>query len=144
MTLFTDPTVESQIIALRAYLEAGSSCWLNLFTNDLTLAADKTNPLLYVQPAYVGYGRIALLGTWSAPVREEPGLWRIQTGPWSFPVNAGGFSETLFGWNLQRGGEIIAAEKLPLPITLNPGRLGPTLILRLRQGTQSLICSGRA
>jgi hypothetical protein len=135
-----DGVAQQQALDLRAWLNGGTDCWLELWTNPLTLNPSMTSPTLYQVAVYPGYVPIGTLGLWPAPVRLQPGVWYVEGGPWQFAANGGSGTYTLAGWRLRRQGKVIYAESFDALISLAPGGTGPALLPRLTVGSQSVLC----
>lgn len=141
MIVAMDDANEATLLGLKAWLDSATFNWLCLYTNNITLAPNQGNPLLFIEASYGGYTRQGLFGSWSAPVQDTPGRWAIQSGPWTFPLNTGATFGPVYGWFLLRDSRVVYAEAFDGPLTVTTGRLGPTLIPRLTQGSQSVVCS---
>jgi hypothetical protein len=143
MIVQSSDVCEMYLQALLAWIAAGPSFWLCLYSNDLPLSPDSENPLSYVEASYGGYARFGTPGSWGSVIRDNPGIYHIQSGAWTFNVNTGPVAQNVFGWFLLRGTRVVFAERFGgAPIIINVGSPGPTLLLQLTQGAQSVICPG--
>lgn len=140
MIVQSDDVCQALLFGLKDWLNAGPTNWLRLYTNGIGLSPAKQDPGLYVQATYGGYAQLAVLGSWQDPFRESEGVWRLESGPHAFQLNAGDFAQDVRGWYLVRGDRVILAEEFPTPIPVAVGATGPTILVRVTQGSQSVVC----
>ena len=143
MMVQTDAAVQQASTDFKAWLDAGPSNWLRLYVNDFTPSPASTDPVVFIEATYPAYAQLALLGSWSAPLRVTPGVWQISSGPWTFATNGGGVAVTIHGWYLVRDTTVVMAERFPTPMVIQPGHFGPALLLAPQTGDQELLCSGQ-
>ncbi len=142
MIVQSDDACQAYLAGLLAWIAAGVSFDLHLYSNDALLSPANMDPLQFVETTYGDYAWIATKGAWGSPIRDSAGLWHLASGPWTFQRNTGTSPGLAYGWYIQRGPRVVFAERFPGPATILPGLLGPTLIIRLSQASQSVICPG--
>lgn len=121
----TDPEIETQLTAVQArYNAAGAE--LGLFTDTDVDPVGSLNPELvlgdFIEPVLTGYARVDLEGTWTAPARDEAGVWSIQTEIFTIAVDPAETGNVdVYGVILILGGDLVAFGLFDAPFNWSDG-----------------------
>lgn len=132
--LFSNPFLLGRATTLRSFLNAGLH--LRLFTNSLT--PTPATPLsAFTEATFTGYASIPLSGQFGVPVLLTDGLWQIDSGVLTWSCT-GGPGQTINGWYIDDGSQMLACQLLDTPIVLGSGGVY-TLEIRPQEVTQSIL-----
>jgi len=95
----------------RALLSAGT--WLQLFQNTPDLTHDLAITQ-FQQANFPGYVPIDISAQWRLPLKAGNGIWVFAMPDQLFPVTADD-PQFVYGWFMNRGGEIMAAKYFETP-----------------------------
>jgi len=119
-----DDELESQINQVRTRLNT-VDVNLRLFTEDEDPIPTKQDRTDYSEPVYEGYAAVSLVGEWTVPTRDQAGVWVTSTNVYEFEIDEGeggeDDEETIQGLFVEKDDRVIAAGRLPVPVTLIPG-----------------------
>ena len=114
----SDDQLEVEITAVFDDVQAGSE--LRLYVNDFQALPDSSIGE-FTEASYDTYEDSDLTDTWQGPLRDEAGVWTIQTEIEEFAPPTSGGPFTIYGWYVTKGGGWLWAVKLETPVVLSVG-----------------------
>jgi hypothetical protein len=118
-----DYEIEIEANAVQARFNTGSAAHLytNNFIPDVTVTIGS-----FVEATYSGYSPFDLTGLWLTPTRQANGDFYVTTPVMDFSAPSSG-SVTIYGYWIDDGTGVLAAEAFASPVTLVSG--GPDFML---------------
>ena len=132
--LFSNALLLARATTLRSFLNTGLN--LRLFTNSLT--PTPATPLsAFTEATFTGYTPLSLSGQFGPPILVTDGLWQIDSGVLTWSCT-GGSGETINGWYLDDGTQMLACQLLDTPVVIGSGGVY-TLEIRPQEIAQSIL-----
>jgi len=134
----TDVEVARQLTEIRTHLNAAST--LHCYKNDYTPIPDSAGGN-FTEANFNGYASESLVGNWGAVTEAADGKWYIEATPVTFTKTAGGVDNTIYGWWIDDGTNVVMAERLATPIVITTDALPFRLTIRYTHEAKIQGCS---
>lgn len=112
--LWSNPLLLARAGTLRTVLNSGHT--LRLFVNNFL--PDPASPLAYfIEATFSGYAPIPLTSLFPAATQVRNGQYELDSGILVFSCT-GGSSQTIFGWYIDDGTDMVACQLLDVPVVI--------------------------
>jgi len=124
--------ISTELNAVRTRWNSGST--IHLYTNNFTPVATMTIGS-FTEASYTGYAAQSLNAQWQAVVKIKDGEYQMSTPVLTWNAPSSGAPQTVYGYWIDDGTNVLAADLFAAPITQSAGGPGFQLTVNIDEWT---------